>query len=946
MVTKRCYIIKICSVRKYHIFILCYFFSFIGLKSFAQPSDEIKAGRLFEEAEQLFFINPPSLKGYHQAFALYDAALKLYQAMNGHALQTANCHLRMGALYQTFGQWKKALNAYRQSIAIKMRLPALSDSLLLDEYVYSGNIHYITENFDSAAYYYYLAEDISAKYNADKKWLYNSMGLLHFSTGNYDQSINYYTKTLEVLDQSDPFYESDVVAVNSNLALSNSRLGHYQNAIAQYKKILNYEIDENTLQKVLLNLGGTYYLAGNYKNALASLRKVIEGRNILLQVDALNIMGGIFLATGQNDSAAVYLNHALALNKQKIKSKNLSLSETCLGLARLAEAGGNLETSLQHYQDALTSTGLDFDDTDITKNPGLDLRFISLLSLFEILQGKAHAFFAYYLKNRNLSHARHALETYDAAIRVAQQLQKTYDTDDAKLFFVQKVYPMYEEALQSAFQLYEETGKQDFQHMAFEIAEISRATVLTEMLNDLDIKAAAGIDPGLLQEEKRLKQQITALRLKITENNDTALISSEVQRVNDLEISLSRTIRSLQSNPEYYALKYQQDTFNLAHIQEVMEEDDVIIEYFLGDGKLFIFLIAKDGLQIKRIKLPGNFVKILTTLQHALYEHKEGQSSEVYASLNQLYQVLIGPISGIIKDKKRLIIVPDGQLSFLPFEMLTAGNNKNYLLKDFTIAYAYSATLLGDAIRERNAVSNTTILAMAPFIGDGKETVRNGLDPLPKSKEEVEKLGGSIYLKEAATKEVFLKEAGSYGIIHLATHAQGDNEKPLNSYIAFYPKSGATEAGHRLYTDELYNLRLDSAQLIILSACETGGGKLVKGEGIISLARAFAYAGCPNIITTLWQASDQASATITKNTHKYLKKGYPKDKALRLAKLDYLADEPLHQDPYYWANFIFIGDPAPIYPKTYFWWYLGGAILMLVPLWIFRKNLFRKLLPD
>src|SRR5690606_9843172 len=176
------------------------------------------------------------------------------------------------------------------------------------------------------------------------------------------------------------------------------------------------------------------------------------------------------------------------------------------------------------------------------------------------------------------------------------------------------------------------------------------------------------------------------------------------------------------------------------------------------------------------------------------------------------------------------------------------------------------------------------------------ETTRDGFEPLGASKKEVEKIGGSIYLEKAATKQVFLKVAKSYGIIHLATHARADSEKPLNSFIAFYPEPDSSGAGYRLYTDELYNYRLDSAKLVVLSACEAGGGKLVRGEGIISLARAFAYAGCPNIVTTLWQASDRAAALITAGLHQYLKEGYSKDAALRLAKLDYLKDNPLHRD--------------------------------------------------
>ncbi len=888
------------------------------------------ADRLYQMAEKHFFANPPSLERYERALSQYRKASEIYHTLEEHELQEANCHLRMGALFQTFGRWDEALDAYRESITLKKNIPGLSDSLLLDEYVYSGNIFFVKEDFDSAAHYYYLAEDISAKYAVDKKWLYNSMGLLHFSTGNYDQSINYYTKTLEVLNEDDPHYESDVVAARNNLALSYTRLGNHENAITQYESILDYKVNQRVLHKVYNNLGWTYYKADQYENAFSFLNKALTSNEISIRVDAFNNLGGLYFAMKKYDSAAYCFKHSLLLNQQEFANKNVDLSTTYLGLARIEEAQGNFDQSLQYFQRALVSVSFDFDEQAVTVNPGLHHQFISLLTLFEILQGKAHAFFGYYLASQEVKYARLALSTYQVAADVAKQLQKNYDTDDAKLFFVQTVYPLYEEAIQTAFQLYEVTREEKYKLLAFEFAEISKAAVLTEMLKELEIKSIAGVDPQLLQEEKNLRQQITKLRLSMAEQADTARLAADARKVNDLEIALSRTIRSLQDNSDYYALKYQQDSIDIQEIQAVIGQDDVILEYFLGDTTMFIFLVSKNKLQVERAPLPGNFSAHLTSVQEALYHHQEGQSSDVYGVLGQLYQVLIAPVAASIAGKERLIVIPDGQLHYLPFEILTRGKSHDYLINDHSVTYTYSATLLEEAVGEREKATGNTILAMAPFVGDGGPTTRNGFDPLGESKGEVEKIGDRIYLKNDATKEVFMKVAGSYGIIHLATHAKADNEKPLNSFIAFYPRADTSEAGTRLYTDELYNLRLDSTQLVVLSACEAGGGKLVKGEGIISLARAFAYAGCPNIVTTLWQASDRSTAMIAANMYKYLKKGYAKDDALRLAKLDYLDEDPLHRDPYYWANFIFIGDPAPIYPKRHYWWYAGGVVLILI----------------
>jgi LPXTG-motif cell wall-anchored protein len=174
--------------------------------------------------------------------------------------------------------------------------------------------------------------------------------------------------------------------------------------------------------------------------------------------------------------------------------------------------------------------------------------------------------------------------------------------------------------------------------------------------------------------------------------------------------------------------------------------------------------------------------------------------------------------------------------------------------------------------------------------------------------------------------------AGSYNVLHLATHATVDAEDPSQSFIAFYPQQRDSLANYRLYTHELYNMRLDSVKLVILSACEAGNGRLVRGEGVMSLARAFAYAGCPNIMTTLWKADDRSSAWLTQRLHHYLKQGWEKDVALQQAKLDYLNDPEVHparKAPYYWANFVFIGDPAPLYDDRRHWWLIAVGLLLL-----------------
>jgi len=187
-----------------------------------------------------------------------------------------------------------------------------------------------------------------------------------------------------------------------------------------------------------------------------------------------------------------------------------------------------------------------------------------------------------------------------------------------------------------------------------------------------------------------------------------------------------------------------------------------------------------------------------------------------------------------------------------------------------------------------------------------------------------------------ATKKNFLGSINQYGTIHLATHASVNNENPFRSFIAFYP--GNTD--YKLFTQEISNLKLDSTRLVILSACETGAGQLVKGEGLMSLSRAFAYAGCPNIITSLWKSKKKKTDFLTHGLHYYLDKKYTKDKALQQAKLDLMNNkdmDPRFKSPNYWAHLLFIGEYETNY-DAYKWWWIALAILAAAIVYIFAKR--------
>jgi CHAT domain-containing protein len=286
----------------------------------------------------------------------------------------------------------------------------------------------------------------------------------------------------------------------------------------------------------------------------------------------------------------------------------------------------------------------------------------------------------------------------------------------------------------------------------------------------------------------------------------------------------------------------------------------------------------------------------------------------------------VSPLQLKLVKIKRLIIIPDDELNYLPFEALQS-SDKSYLIEKFTVQYQYSTALLG---KNAGQFQPADIVAFAPFAShayndpDGKTISR-----LPASVEEINTLQGKIFIDSQATKNNFLQSANQHNIIHLATHANVNNTDPSQSFITFNPAS----SDYKLYAQEIYNLKLDSAQLVILSACETGTGALVKGEGLMSLSRAFAYAGCPNIITSLWKAEDKTTSFLTQRLHFYLGEKFSKGKALQQAKLDLLRNgeiDPRFKTPAYWAHLILIGNYEPDHKRNNWQWVALGIIIMLL----------------
>lgn len=324
----------------------------------------------------------------------------------------------------------------------------------------------------------------------------------------------------------------------------------------------------------------------------------------------------------------------------------------------------------------------------------------------------------------------------------------------------------------------------------------------------------------------------------------------------------------------------------------------------------------------------------------------------------------MGQYATVLTDSnlQNLVIIPSDQLGHIPFETLLTHHSTNiinykklpYLLNRYAISYDYSAALWHNNQQSRQQNNQQLLAYAANYRPDSLLTVRppqqqklrKTLQPLPAAQKELEELekfiDGIFYYKHHATEKTFKTKAADYGIIHLAMHGILDQKHPILSSLVFTENSDTTEDNF-LQAYEISQLELN-ADLVVLSACETGYGKFQQGEGVMSLARSFMYAGTPAMIVSLWQVNDYCTAIIMQNLYQNLAEGMDKATALQKAKLDFIkTSNSTIGHPAYWAPFIQLGNRHPIQMRgeeSYLWWIVVGIsfLLLLMVIGVMRKR--------
>lgn len=842
-------------------------------------------------------------------------------------------HIKAGFINNNFDSTAAAKKNYLTAISLKEKLAAIPDSLLFEPLLYIGGIYYTQNQFDSALSFYKKAELINDSHKKplnEAQRLYNRLGVMYYETGNYRQARNYFEKAISSLRTNNPALKSLLVNYKINIASISIKLEDFTQAEQVYESILPLNVYSNEINH---NLGIIKLKKEDYSAALGFFKKVNYENNKKI-IDLYYNYGMIYSNQGETDSADLYFHKALTENlkwngHRPNTSYGLILKYQADDLARQEK----LDESLLLYQQALTQFDNSFTEKDVKKNPEQFSGVFSYINLFNTLTAKANVLEQLYQKEKETKLLEASLETYQSAFRLANYVEKTYNSDESRLFLGKIKHTVHSRPIETGLLLYQLTRQRKYLEDVYHFDQQNKATILSLNVQENEIRNNAGPLQELLNKEAAFKSIITRHSLKAAGLNDSTQLSGLNATIRDNEIELGKIQEQLNTNPSWQQRRASDQIPPVSELQKKLDNTTALLSFHLSENELLTLFVSSTQFEFRKVPVNKKFFSSIETFRSALQNTSGNNRYNGMAAGTNLYKTIIGPIQYRLAKINRLIIIPDDELNYIPLEALQDDAGK-YLIEKFSIQYQYSTALLGkDAT---NSLQSGT-LAFAPFASRAAADLTGNLfSGLPASKEETDKLKGKIFIDSAATKNNFLQHINQYAIVHLATHASVNNEDPLRSFIVFSP----VKDDYKLYGQEIFDLNLDSTDLIILSACETGAGQLVKGEGLMSLSRAFAYAGCSNIITSLWKAEDKTTAFITQRLHYYLDQKYSKDKALQLAKLDLLRSaetDPRFKTPNYWAHLLYIGNYEANHEKNNWWWVAIGIIGVLTGFYIAKK---------
>ena len=771
----------------------------------------------------------------------------------------------------------------------------------------------------------------------------SNTGNIYGSLGDYQKALDLYGQALAIHNRMKE--ESGAAIVINNIGWAYGQMGEYEKAIEYYTQIIEPFRKRDNISgqaKAFNNIGVNYAKLNDFSKALEFHLQALALRSLENDRDgratSLNNIANCYARLGDKQKALEYYTQAVALQRSVQNDRQLAATLKNVGVFHREE--GRIPMALEYLNEARTlSVKVGDRDTEAS--------VLSEIAKIEFARG-------------DLASARKLIEQ---AIAQSESVRINLKSQSFRASYLASVRKYYEFEIEVLMRLHQQRPNEGFDAAAIEVSEKSRARSLLELLREARAQIQQGVDPSLIEREGHLRRliaeaaerQTRLLSGKYTEEQALAA-SKEIDALTTEYDQVQARIR--ESSPRYASL-VEPAPLSVAEIQKrVLDGDTLLLEYALGEQKSFVWVVAPGS--VKSFELPGRatieqgakrFYQLLTERGTAMpnetlaqrkqrLDHVDTDYPQAAASLSRM---LLAPVAAEL-GQKRLLIVAEGVLQYVPFAALPSGEDAaRPLLVDHEIVNLPSASVLAMLREEfgnrkpasksvaviadpvftandpRLATAVKTAAYGSPFVDAQRSAAESGVNDLSRLRfsrqeaDEIARLAGETRNLKAVDFAANRATAtdprlGDYQIVHFATHGLINNQHPDLSgvVLSLVDEQGRPQNGFlRLY--DIYNLKLN-ADLVVLSACQTALGKEIKGEGLVGLTRGFMYAGAPRVVATLWRIDDRATADMMRRFYEaMLKDGLRPSAALRAAQLSMLRDRRWH-DAHFWAPFTIQGE--------------------------------------
>ncbi|GAB4365718.1 MAG: hypothetical protein Kow0042_05110 [Calditrichia bacterium] len=901
--------------------------------------------------------------GLPEVFAALDdslGAVHFFREMIRKNPRNALAYFGLGKTYYYHYDWPNALQALEKALQL--------DPELVEAYFFIFAIHRHKMDYQRALQTGNKLFEVAVQ-SRDLEMMAHALskiGQIYYFVGSYRKALDFYNRALKIAKELGDV--SNEAGILNDLGVCYAFLGNYEKGLEYLKLSLNlFRKTGNYRREVLTlyNIGLAYKDQGNRGRALEYFDRAnqLAREKELIELTRYMTMGSAEVYFEEKNYLQAAENFEKALD-MAIQVEDAAMEGYLLrNLGSVKQELGRYEEAIPYHQRAL-AIGREWNDKQI---------------VWEAYSGLGTCY-------NQLGNRKEAIRHLNQAIAIFDSIRQDLDIQSLNESFLQDKYEVYPLLLQLL------AAEGDFEE-AFTVAEKYKAKILLQILSQGQFLFTELLPDSIIIQMRKIRYQLDKYHAQLSEESakphpDKKLTLELDQKITELEIQKGEVIDWIKRNQSAYYHMTSSRTVSLAEVQQqVLEANQVAMEYIVGPEKTSVFIISPDTLGYFEIPISREELGKLLGKISPIFQSREEDNSPAESRLwnaeladfslpasHQFYQVLIEPFVSMLSRYENLLIVPDDFLGYLPFEMLVSDTTQmthrydfsraQYLLHQFNISYTSSLSVLASARQLERSEATEGLLAFGnPDFSTLKEEAdslktspiasvqRLNLQPLLHAEEEVRSIDRTlnlrrkkIFTRAQATEEQFKIRAPQYRLLHIATHFLSNDQQPLYSKIVFSLPPNSNEDGF-LQTYEIFNLRLQ-ADLVVLSACNTALGKLSKGEGLIGLTRAFLYAGVPSQLVSLWSVEDESTSRIMESFYNYLKKGYAKDEALRRAKLDYIQSAPeTRKDPFYWAPFILVGDRQPLHLETRFNYLPFGlavsVIILLSLLFLFfrkRKN--------